>query len=79
MYIHFFDVLPLTPSHSSFILQVEVPPLVPSGALVKEVVAAQPIAALGVEKELPFGGVAEEVRQTVKDAQPIMPSASLAV
>ena len=51
----------------------------PSGALVKEVVAAQPAAALGVEKELPFGGVAEEVRQTVKDAQPIMPSASLAV
>ena len=61
MYIHFFDVLPLTPSHSSFILQVEVPPLVPSGALVKEVVAAQPFAALGVEKKIGRASCRERV------------------
>ena len=38
------------------------------GDLVKEVVVAQPPAALGVEKEPPSGGVAEEARQAVKDA-----------
>ena len=76
-YIYFFDVLPLASSCSSFLLQVEMPPPVTGYALVKKVVAAQPAAALGVKKEPPSGGVAEEVRQVVKDAQPILPSASL--
>ena len=44
-----------------------------------EEVAAQLTATLGVEKEPPSGGVVEEVRQVVKDAQPVLPSASLAV
>ena len=32
-----------------------------------------------MEKEPPNDGVAEEVRQVMKDAQPVLPSASLAV
>ena len=44
------------------------PPLVTSGTLVKEMVAAQPATALGVEKESLSGGVAKEVGQAVKDA-----------
>ena len=38
------------------------------GALVKEVVAAWLAAALDVEKELLSDGIAEEVRQAVKDS-----------
>ena len=45
----------------------------------KEVVVAQPATALSVEKEPPSGGIAEEIRQAVKDAQTILPSASLTV
>ena len=50
-----------------------------SGALVKEVVVAQPTATLSVEKEPPSSGIVKEVRQAVKDAQPIPPFASLVV
>ena len=50
-----------------------------SGALVKEVVVAQPTATLSVEKEPPSSGIDKEVRQVVKDAQPIPPFASLVV
>ena len=32
-----------------------------------------------MEKEPPSGGIVEEVKQAVKDAQPISPSASLAI
>ena len=49
------------------------------GDLMKEVVVAQPPAALGVEKEPLNGGVAEEARQVVKDAQPISSPTSLAI
>ena len=45
----------------------------------KEVVVVQLAAALSVEKEPPIGGIAKEVGQAVKDAQPISPSISLAV
>ena len=45
----------------------------------KEVVVAQPAATLSVEKEPPSSGIDKEVRQVVKDAQPIPPFASLAV
>ena len=55
------------------------PPLVIGGDLMKEVVVAQPPAALGVEKEPPSGGVAKEARQAVKDAQPISSPTSLAI
>ena len=48
-------------------------------ALVKEVVVAQPSAALGVEKKPPSGGVAREARQVIKDAQPLLSPISLAV
>nr|POE76357.1 mads-box protein jointless [Quercus suber] len=58
---------------------VEVPPPMTGGALVEKVMTTQLAATLGVEKEPPNGGVAEEVRQAVKDAQPILPFASLAV
>lgn len=55
------------------------PPLAISGALVKKVVVAQLVPALSVEKEPFSGGIAEEVKQAVKDAQPIPPSASMAI
>ena len=49
------------------------------GDLVKEVVVAQPFAALGVEKKPPSGGVAREARQAIKDAQPLSSPVSLAI
>ena len=52
---------------------------VTGGALAQETVAAQPTAASGVEKKPPNGGVAEEIKKAVKDAQPISPFAPLAV
>ena len=55
------------------------PPPVTGSALVKEVVTAQSAAASGVKKEPFNGGMAEKVRQAVKDAQRISPSVSLAV
>ena len=64
---------------SSLALQVEVPPLVTSGALVKEVVTTQSPATLGVEKEPPSGGMAKEARQAVKDAKSIPSFTSLAI
>ena len=57
IYIFFFFLcLPHTPSCSFFLLQVEVPSPATSGTVVKEVVVAQPITALSVEKEPPSGG-----------------------
>ena len=56
IYIFFFLCLPHTPSCSFFLLQVEVPSPATSGTIVKEVVVAQPITALSVEKEPPSGG-----------------------
>ena len=50
-----------------------------SGTSMKEVMTAQSVAALGVEKEPLSGDMAEEVRQVVKDAWPILPSAPFAV
>ena len=50
-------VLPLTPFFFFLFLQVEVPPPMIDGALVKEVITAQSTTALGVEKEPPSGGV----------------------
>ena len=38
------------------------PPPMTGGALAQEIVAAQPTAASGVEKEPPSGGVAEEIK-----------------
>ena len=64
---------------SSLALQVEVPPPVTSGALVKEVVTTQSPATLGVEKEPPSGGMAKEARQAVKDAKSIPSFTSLAI
>ena len=55
IYIYFL-CLPHTPSCSFFLLQVEVPSPATSGTVVKEVVVAQPITALSVEKEPPSGG-----------------------
>ncbi|KAK9986777.1 hypothetical protein SO802_031728 [Lithocarpus litseifolius] len=55
---------------------VEVPPPATGGALVKEAMVAQPAAVLSVEKESPNGGIAEEVGQAMKDAQPILPPVS---
>ena len=65
--------------HFFFLLQVEVPPPSTSGTLVKEVMTAQFATHLGVEKEPPSGDVAKEVGQAMKDAQPTLPSAPLAV
>ena len=70
VHIHIFFVLPLTSSYSSFPWQVEVPPLVTSGVMVKKVVTAPSAATLGVE---------EEVGQVAKDAQPVLPLVLLAV
>ena len=73
----FCDVLPL--AYSSFFLflfsflQVEIPPPTTSGTLVKEVMTAPSVVPLGVENEPPSGDVTEEVRQLVKDVQPILP------
>ena len=78
-FFFFVDVLSLVSSYLSFLLQVEVSLLVTGDALVKEVVAAQPFAALGVEKKPPSGGVAREARQAIKDAQPLSSPVSLAV
>ena len=64
---------------SSLALQVEVPPPVTSGALVKEVVTTQSPATLGMEKEPPSGGMAKEARQAVKDAKSIPSFTSLAI
>ena len=55
------------------------PPSVTGSALMKEVVTAQSAAASSVKKEPFSGGMAQKVRQAVKDAQPIPPSVSLAV
>ena len=71
-------VLPLTPFFFLF-LEVEVPPPMFDGALVKEVITAQSTTALGVEKKPPSGGVAREARQAIKDAQPLLSPISLAV
>ena len=49
------------------------------GTLVKEVVVAQQPAASGVEREPPSGGMVGKARQAVKDAKPILSSASLAI
>ena len=78
IFFFFVDVLSLVSSYLSFLLQVEVSLLVTGDALVKEVVAAQPFAALGVEKKPPSGGVAREARQAIKDAQPLSSPVSLA-
>ena len=68
IYIFFFDVLPHTSSCFSFLSQVKVPHPTTGDALVKEVVVAQPAAALSVEKEPLSGGITEKVGQAVKDA-----------
>ena len=62
-----------------FLLQVEVPPPVISGALLEGVVATQPSAALGVENEPPSGGMAKEDKQVVKDAESVLAFASLVI
>jgi len=41
---------------------------VTDGAMAKEVVIAPSVVTLGMEEEPPSGGMAEEIRQTVKDA-----------
>lgn len=45
----------------------------------KEVITAQSAVPLGMEEEPPSGDVTKEVRQAMKDAQPTLPSAPLAI
>ena len=60
-------------------MQVKVPPPTTGGTLMKEVMTTQSVIPLGVEKEPLNGDVTKEVGQAVKDAQPTLSSAPLAV
>ncbi|KAL4620007.1 hypothetical protein ACB092_06G122900 [Castanea dentata] len=64
----FCNVLPLA---FLFLLQVEVPPLMTGGTLMKEVTTAS--------FAVPIGGVIEKVWQPTQDVQPIFSSVSLVV
>ena len=57
---------------------MEIPPPTTGGTLVKEVMTAPSVVPPGVENEPPSGDVTEEVRQLVKDVQPILPFIPLA-
>ena len=73
----FCDALPYT--FLFFRLQVEVPPPTTGETLVKEVMTTPFVVPLRVEKEPFSGDVTKEVGQVVKDDQPTLPSAPLAV
>ena len=70
MFCHLFFFL--------FLLQVEVPHPTTNGILVKEAITTPSIVLLGVEEELPNGGVTKEVEQPIQDVQPILSSVPLA-
>ena len=55
------------------------PPPTTGETLVKEVMTTSFVVPLSVEKEPSSGDVTKEVGQVVKDAQPTLPSAPLAV
>ena len=55
------------------------PPPTTGGTLMKEVMTTQSVIPLGVENKPLNGDVTKEVGQVVKDAQPTLSSAPLAV